>query len=163
MSSNTTAETHPRVVAAVLACIITLVAVAMVMPVPAAAQDNTSDPYYNNTTATVDNESWMAGHENATLDNQVSMLTRISVVVVGSGPTTQGGGGPAGVLIFGFVLVGAGVATMGRSNVGAVGGGALFVALAAGVVQLGFAPAWTWALILLGVGIVATTAYLRSV
>jgi len=165
MTHDTTheSETHPRIVAIVLATITLGVVLAALTAPPAAAQNNSSAPYYNNTTSTVDNQTWLAGHEDASLDDQVSMLTRISVVVVGSGGATQGGGGPAGVLVFGFVLAGAGTATLARSDVGSVGGGALFVALAAGVVQLGFAPTWTWALVLLGIGILATAAYLRSV
>lgn len=131
---------------------------------PAAAQANNSTAgYYNNTTPSVDNQTWLSGMENATLDDQVTMLTRLSTIVVGSGPTTQGGGGPAGVLVFGFVMMGSAVAMLARSNVGSVGGGTLFVAIAGGIVLLGYAPGWMWAVILLGVGAILTAAYLRSV
>lgn len=156
-----------RALTGIVLATILLAALAALAGGPAAAQNNSttnaSAGYYNNTTATVDNESWLAGREDATLEDQVAMLTRLSTVVIGSGPETQGGGGPAGVLVFGFLVAGTGTAMLGRSQVGAVGGATVFVALAAGIVELGFAPRWMWALILLGIGTILTTAYLRSV
>lgn len=132
---------------------------------PAAAQNNTTatnTTYYGNASTDVANESWLAGKENATLDDQVSLLTRLSTMVVGSGDTTQGGGGPAGVLVFGFVLLGGVVAGVARSDTGAVGGSALAVAAAGGIVELGFVPRWMWAVVLLGIGVVLATAFLRA-
>jgi len=133
---------------------------------PAAAQTNnttaTNTTYYGNASTDVANESWLAGKENATLEDQVSLLTRLSTMVVGSGGTTQGGGGPAGVLVFGFVLLGVGVAAVGRASTGAVGGATLSIMLAGGIVELGFVPRWMWAVVLLGIGLVLTAAVLRA-
>jgi hypothetical protein len=131
----------------------------------ASAQQNSTADYYNNTTATgaPASSSWLDGMGEASLDDVLSLLTRLPRAIIGAGPTTQGGGGPAGVLVVGFVFAAGGTGLFARSDVGSVGGATLFVVLAAGVVGLGYAPAWTWALILFGVGIVVATAYLRSV
>lgn len=133
---------------------------------PASAQTNnttaTNTTYYGNASTDVANESWLAGKENATLEDQVSLLTRLPTMIVGSGGTTQGGGGPAGVLVFGFVLLGVGVAAVGRASTGAVGGATLSIMLAGGIVELGFVPRWMWAVVLLGIGLVLTAAVLRA-
>lgn len=151
------------VVALVLAAGILALLTAVVAQ-PAAAQTNntTNTTYYGNASTDVANESWLAGKENATLEDQVSLLTRLPTMIIGSGGTTQGGGGPAGVLVFGFVLMGVGFAAIGRSSTGAVGGAALAIMLAGGIVELGFVPEWMWAVVLLGIGLVLTAAVLRA-
>lgn len=132
-------------------------------PVDAQQNNSTTSYYGNQTNSTPANGTWLAGKEDGSLDDQVSLLTRLATIIVGSGPTTQGGGGPAGVLVFGLVLLAGATATVGQSTMGSVGGASLLVAVAAGVVQLGFVPAWLWAIVLLGIGLVVTAAVLRAV
>lgn len=131
----------------------------------AAANDDTVSldekaPYYAENSSEVNNESWMNGHENATLDNVASMATRVSGFVIGTGQA-QGGVGPANGLVLALVVFGA-VATAGaRSRVGTVGGSVLGIAAAAALSAVGLAPSWLFAVIMFGVGLVAAAALIR--
>ena len=117
-------------------------------------------PYYADNTSDVNNESWMAGHENATLDNVVSMATRVGGFVIGT-RQAQGGVGPANGLVLALLVFGV-VATAGsRSRVGTVGGSVLGIAAAATLSVAGLAPSWLFAVIMFGVGLVAAAALLR--
>lgn len=117
-------------------------------------------PYYANNSTEVNNESWMSGHENATLDNMVSMATRVGGFVIGN-QQAQDGVGPANGLVLALVVFGV-VATAGaRSRVGTVGGIVLGIASAATLSTVGLAPRWLFAIIVFGVGLVAAAALLR--
>jgi hypothetical protein len=148
----------------VLIGLITAPAAGQSSPTPTATPTSTptNTTYYEGANTDVNNETWLAGKEDASLEDQVSLLTRIATMIVGPGPTTQGGGGPAGVLVFGMVLLGSAVAAVGRSTTGAIGGSAVMIALAGGIVELGFVPQWMWAVVLLGIGVMLTASFLRA-
>ncbi len=117
-------------------------------------------PYYEENTSDVNNESWMNGHENATLDNMASMATRVGGFVIGT-RAAQGGVGPANGLVLALVVFGV-VATAGaRSRVGTVGGSVLGIAAAAALSVVGLAPSWLFAVIMFGVGLVAAKALIN--
>lgn len=146
-----------RWLAAGLLLVATLVGVAA----PAVA-DNTSDaaPYYENNTTHVDNESWMAGREDPTLDNVLHYATRVGGFVIGLGDTTASGTA-AGTLAFGLIIAGAMGGTLMGSGVGPVGGSVLGLIGLAGLISVGLAPAWTLAVSLVAVGIVLTLVVVR--
>lgn len=127
-----------------------------------AAPDNVSNksPYYANNTTAIDNTSWFAGRENATLDNSLNMLTRISTFVIGG---SSGGVGAEGALITGLIVFGAVSGLTGTSRVGTVGGAVMGVAVIAALVEAGLAPFWTYGIVLFAVGAVATKVFIRVV
>jgi len=122
--------------------------------------NETKAPYYADNDTHVNNESWMNGHENATLDNVVSMATRVSGFVIGN-RDAQGGAGPANGLVLALVVFGVVATAGGRSRVGTVGGSVLGIAAAAALSAVGLAPSWLFAVIMFGVGLVAAAALLR--
>jgi len=117
---------------------------------------NVSDvaPYYEGNTSEVNNESWMSGRENATLDNIVHYATRIGPFVIGgTGAEAQGGGyvGPAMVSLFimGFIL-----SMLLSSRAGVVGSVTIAIASAGGLANAGVAPGWIFAVVLFVVGMI---------
>jgi hypothetical protein len=135
------------------------------LPGDAVAQTNnttaTPPPYYENASNSTPS-GWLKDRQDPTLVNVSAMVTRLGTFVVGTGGTTQGGGGPAGVVVFGLTLIGVVLGVVRGSSVGSVGGPILLIAAAAVIVSVGLAPMWLYAVILLGVGIVAAAAILRA-
>lgn len=126
-----------------------------------AAADNVSknSTYYNGT-PTVENESWMEGREDPTLDNQTAMLTRLSTFIIGTG-----GGGDLpdlGLILTGFVVFGLVGGVVAGSGGGAVAGAVLGVVAAGSLSRTGFLPEWIYVLVLMAVGIILTAAWLRA-
>lgn len=164
-----------RVLVAALAVIGTIVLVGL-LPASAgaagldvAAQENNTTNisdvagYYNETNTSVANESWMDGRSTWSFDNGVNYLTRISTFLIGSGHAAAGGAGSAGALVTGIAVIGAFGGMMVGSGVGAVAGGVLGVATTIGVIEIGLAPSWLYAVVLFLIGGIATTAFVRSV
>jgi len=162
-----------RVAAGVLAVAAVIIAAGLVAPAGAstagvAAQENNTTnisdvaSYYDNESAVVANESWMDGREIWTLDNGLNYLSRLSTFVIGSGHTAQGGAGSAGALVTGLVVFGVFAGMVVGSGVGAVAGAVLAVATTVGVIQIGLAPAWLYAVVLFLLGGLATTAFVRA-
>jgi hypothetical protein len=118
--------------------------------------------YYDNESAVVANESWMDGREEWSFDNGTNYLTRLSTFLVGSGHTAQGGAGSAGALITGLAVFGMFAGLLVGSGVGAVAGMVLAVSTTVGVIRIGLAPAWLYAVLLFLLGGLATTAFVRS-
>lgn len=113
-------------------------------------------PIYNNTTPDVDNESWLSGNENLTINSFGVMLTRIGTFVIGD---TDSGAGPffTGLLVAGLL---AGI--VGPSRVGLVAGGMLGVVTAAalsGPIAIG--PTWVYGVVVMLVGFLTAIVYLR--
>lgn len=133
---------------------------------PAAGQTSTSVPYYNNSsTDDVNNETWLAGMEEPTLENVTSLLLRTGSYVIGTGDVggPEGGEGQAtGAVVLGLTAFAVLLGILGGSGVGSVGGSVLAIAVAAGIVQVGFAPAWMWAVVLFGVGLLLSTVVIRA-
>jgi len=117
-------------------------------------------PYYANSSASVDNASWMAGRHNATLDNVVNYATRIGAYIIGSGYTAQDGVGAAGTLVLGLLVGGVFVGRGERT--GPVGGAVLAVTVIAGLVSATIAPGWFWAIALFGLGTVLSVVVIRA-
>lgn len=132
---------------------------------PAAAQ-STSVPYYNNSsTDDVNNETWLVGMEEPTLENVTGLLLRTGSYVIGTGDVggPEGGEGQAtGAIVLGLTAFAVLLGILGGSGVGSVGGTVLSIAVAAGLVQTGFAPAWMWAVVLFGVGLLLSTVVIRA-
>jgi hypothetical protein len=131
-----------------------------------AAQTNTTNisdvgPYYaNNSTSTP--SGWLTERQDPTLVNVSALATRVGTFIIGSGPSTQGGGGPAGALVLGFVIFGVVGSILRGSGVGSVAGPVVLIAAAAAIVSIGLAPTWLFAVVLLGLGLVVTTVVLRA-
>jgi hypothetical protein len=170
-----TRHTHtPRQQRAIsIAAILVICGVAAVvalgtLPGGAAAQTNnttntTATPpgYYENASTTTPS-GWLEDRQDPTLVNVSALATRVGTFVIGSGSTTQGGGGPAGVVVFGLVVVGSVLGVVRGASVGSVAGPILLIAAAAVIVSVGLAPLWLYAVILLGVGVVGAAAILRA-
>ena len=162
-----------RVLVGVLAVLLVVAAVG-VAPTAAttttgvvAQENNTTNisdvaGYYNNSSAVVANESWMDGREEWSFDNGTNYLTRLSTFLIGSGHTAQGGVGSAGALITGLAVFGMFAGMLVGSGVGAVAGMVLAVSTTVGVIRIGLAPAWLYAVLLFLLGGLATTAFVRS-
>lgn len=129
-----------------------------VVPAGAAAQTNNTTnvsdvaPYYENESTQVDNQSWMNGRQNATLDNIVHYATRIGPFIIGgTGTSAQGGGyvGPAMISLFflGFIL-----SMLLSSRAGVVGSVTIAIAAGGGLASAGVAPGWLFAVALFVVG-----------
>lgn len=148
----------------VIAIALLSLAAASTLVGPAIAQsDNTTNvsdiaPYYENNSTSVQNDTWLEGRGDATLENTTGMFARIGTFVVGSG--VRGENVWAGPLVLGLVLVGAALGAL-AGTAGIVAGSVVGVALVATLVQLGLAPAWVWAVVLFALGLVATTVYIR--
>lgn len=160
-----------RTALSAVALVITISLLAVVASPAVAQQNNTTNnstnvssyaPYYANESTDVNNESWMSGRENATLDNVVHMATRLGPFVIGD-TTAPGDVGSAGMLVLGLVIGGTLLGTMAGANVGSVGGSTLAFIVAAGLVGTGLAPAWMWAVLLMGLGLIGTAVFLRAV
>ena len=130
---------------------------------PAVAQDNNSTingtaPYYDNQTTQVDNQSWMSGRENATLDNTFHFASRITTFVVGDGD--QAADGP---LLVGLFVLGAVLGVTVGSGVGIVGGGVLTVIALFGASAMDLAPGWLYPVALFGVGLLLAASFKRAI
>lgn len=129
---------------------------------PPTPTQNVTDkaPYYADNTSDVANESWMDGHEEPTLANVTHYLARVGGFVVGE-QSLAGAPGSAGPLLTGFVLLGlVGGAAIG-GGIGAAGGVALTVAVVGVLAGAALLPQWLYAVVLIGVALVATAALLR--
>jgi len=125
------------------------------------AQSNnttTLPPYYNNSTTPTDG-AWMGGTTEASLPNIIDLLLRVGTVIVGPGGTVAGGGGPTGPMLFGFLLIGGAFSAVIGTGMGSVATGVVFVVVLSGVVTLGFAPSWLFAVLLFGLGVLLYRAF----
>lgn len=173
MSQDTTSEGRPSrrlqllklLWALAFAAIVTYGLVTMTAPV--AAQTNNSSinqtaPYYNNSTATVDDDAWFAGLENATMDDIVSMALRVGPYVIGTGDPVAGGTGYEGPLLLGLVVSGIFLGAIAMTPVGAAGSGIVALVSAFGLVEVGLAPRWVQIVILFLLGSVAAVVAIRA-
>jgi len=123
------------------------------------AQNTTTlPPYYGNQTTPTDG-GWMSGASDATLPNIIDLLLRVGTVIVGPGGSVAGGGGPTGPMLFGFLLVGGAFSAVIGTGMGSVAAGVVFVVVLSGVVTLGFAPSWLFAVLLFGLGVLLYRAF----
>lgn len=126
-----------------------------------AVQNNTTAaPYFANQSTQVDNESWMEGREEPTLDNSTHMLTRLSSFVIGE--QRAQGGGWAGILITAIVTLGVMLGATFGADLGPIGGATLSVVAIRALVGAGLAPPWIMAVALVLLGIAATAALRRA-
>jgi hypothetical protein len=126
---------------------------------------NASDvaPMYDDASASdveAEQDAWLAGIEEPTLPAMLDLLTRVGVVWIGVGGAQ--GGGPAGVLLTGLVVLGAVLSTATTARVGPVAGGALATATILVLGSLGLAPQWVIAVALFLLGAVAVGVLRRS-
>jgi hypothetical protein len=167
-----------RVMAAVIAIALlaNVVGVAALLAAPAAGQAGNTPtasptatptasldekaPYYNNETASVDNETWLEGRREPTLANVTHLLTRVGGFVIGDAPAQ--GGGYAGPMITAIVLGGAIMGAVAGTGVGIVGGGVLLVTGFFGLVSLAVAPVWLYPVAIFVVGGIVSMIVLRS-
>lgn len=133
---------------------------------PAVAQTNNTTnisekaPYYADENAQVDNESWLEGNRNATLENTTTWVTRLGSFVIGTKPGSSQDEA-AGALLVGLLMFGLVLGSIGPNRVGFVAGSTMGSATIAGLVISGLAPEWLWAVVLFVIGIVATAAFFR--
>lgn len=125
------------------------------------AQTTPKAPYYNNTTATVNNGTWLSGLTDGSLDSILTLAVRTGTFLIGGGVTAQGGVGLAGSLLTGGLV---GAVTMGAafsSRAGPVGGAVFAVASTFLFMRVAIGPTWLYSVALFGVGLVATAALIR--
>ena len=113
---------------------------------------------YEGESAEVDDQSWVAGVEDMTSGNVGRMLGRVGAFVIGEDPNDPVTGPLMAGIVFGFFAVG----ILGTSRAGLVGGGTLGVATAAVLSQsAGVAPTWVYGVVMIIVGLVASSIYIR--
>jgi len=134
---------------------------ASLVAVPVAAQTATPPPYYENSTGGVDSGGWLSGLTDASLEDMLELSVRVGPYVIGSGVAAQGGVGSAGVLLTGALLGAIVMSTGIRARVGPVGGAVMAVATSFAFVSVGVGPSWLYAVVLFGVGLLATAALIR--
>jgi len=145
---------------------VALVLVAGLVAGPVAAQTNSTNqtvaPYYDDTTPSVNNGTWLSGLTDASLEDVLDLAVRVGPFIIGSGVTAQGGVGSAGALLtgalVGAVLVGTGM----RARAGPVGGAVIAVGATSAFVTVGIGPSWLYPLVLFAVGLLATVALIRA-
>lgn len=130
--------------------------------VPVAAATPTPPGYYNNSSGTVSSGPWLSGLTDASLEDILELSVRVGPYVIGSGVAAQGGVGSAGVLLTGALLGAIVMSTGIRARVGPVGGAVMAVATTFAFVSVGVGPGWLYAVVLFGVGLVATVALIRA-
>ncbi|RDZ65979.1 hypothetical protein C5B90_06425 [Haloferax sp. Atlit-12N] len=122
---------------------------------------NETAPYYANNSSNVSVDTWLEGRSDPTLDNITNIATRIGPFVIGGGSTSIGSA-QAGALVTGLMVLAVFLGAVMGSGVGSAGGATIAVAIAAAIVQVGLAPQWMWAIVVLGVGIVMATVSIRA-
>jgi len=131
---------------------------------PAAAQNNTSvgekAPYYEDETTHTNNESWMEGHENATVANTTHFATRFVTFIIGNEPGATDS--TSSSLITGMVLMGALVGVAAGTGVGLVGGGVLAMVTLSGVIAVDLSPEWFFPVALFLIGVLLAAVVKRQ-
>jgi len=145
----------------VLSLVALVTAVALVAS-SAAAQTATPPPYYESNASSVDLSAWLSGLVDASFGDALSMLVRIGPYVIGGGVSAQGGVGSAGVLLTGALLGAVVMGTGIRARVGPVGGIVFAVATTFAFFSIGVGPGWLYAVVLFGVGLIASVALIRA-
>lgn len=159
--TNGTRSLAVMALAIALSLLIGAVVVGMVIPQPVAAASTTTTstpPDYYNDSVNVNNESWMEGNENATLDSTIGFVTRIGTFIVGSG----GGASAVGSILTSVVLGGVVLGLLGGATVGIVGGVTVGTLTLGALAAAGMVPVWLWALGVLAVGVVLATIVIRA-
>lgn len=129
---------------------------------PVAATDiNETAPYYNNSSSNVSTNGWLPG-ENATLDNLGDLLVRTGPYLIGTGDMDPSGTGFQGLLLTGLLMTGALLGSIAILPVGAAGGSVLAVVVGYGMTSIGFAPSWFRTMLLFGVGVIVSVAFVRT-
>jgi len=129
---------------------------------PALAQQNTDAEYYNNSSSDADTDSWLSGLTDASLDDILTLATRIGGFIIGD-TAAQGGVGSAGALLTGLLVAGVMGGVGMRSGAGSTGG--VVIGISAGAVFLSAAvgATWAYAVILFVVGLIVAGVFLRVV
>lgn len=143
--------------AAAVVLVLTGLGAAQATPTPTPDNVTQKAGYYNDSAGPsgVDNESWMDSRENATLANTTSYAVRFMGFVVGNGNA-------AGALVTMLLMMGLFLGMIGGTNVGPVASATLCVIALTGLVAIGFAPMWLYALVLMGLGVVSTVVIVRA-
>lgn len=133
-------------------CALLIVSVLFVGAVGAQANNTSVDeraPYYDEWEGNdVDNESWMDGNEDPTIENSTTIFTRIGTFVVGSN-----GDGSTGAVLTGMLVLGALLGIGLGAPIGTVAGGTLATAGVFAIASTGLSPEWTVPVAMFGVGL----------
>ena len=146
---------------ALAALVVLLACLGGPMSALAVAQDNNTTvsekaPLYENA-SNPDTDGWFAGVD-TDLPGILTMVSRVGTYVIGGG-----GSGVSGQLLTGVAVLGIGVGSVARANVGSVAGGVLgVVAIFAGAAT-GIAPQWLTAVFMFAVGLVLASVFRRVV
>jgi hypothetical protein len=152
-------DAHHRLLVSTLTATLLVVATLLAMGAGTAQLANNSS-YYENQSSQVDNESWLSGREDPTLDNFTHYLTRVGGFYIGQ-EEAQDGVGAAGAMLLSLVLFGGLVGGMRGRSVGPVAGVVLAIALSSAVVAAQTAPNWIYAIGLFGVGLILSAVTVR--
>lgn len=128
---------------------------------PAVAQTTTTPDYYNDTSTETGTGPWLSGLTDASLDDILTLLTRVGTFIIGGGVTAQGGAGSAGALLTGLLIAGTLAAIGIRSGAGATGGLSVGLVAAFLFVSVGVGPTWAYPVVLFMVGLIVAGVFLR--
>lgn len=103
-----------------------------------------------------DTKNWTNGSSNATLDTVGSYVSRVPGVAIGGTGT-----GSAAPLLLGILVVAGLTAAPSAVSAGPVAGAVVGVSAIIGVVAVGLAPQWLYAIVLFALGAVATAVVIR--
>lgn len=140
--------------------LLAVLAVGGAVTMPAMAQQNTDAEYYNNSSSDADTDSWLSGLTDASLEDILTLATRIGGFLIGDA-AAQGGVGSAGSLLTGLLVAGVMGGVGMRSGAGSTGG--VVIGITAGAVFLSAAvgATWAYAVILFIVGLIVAGVFLR--
>lgn len=156
---------HVLVAMLLLVSVITLPFAAGSVSATTALQDNDSNQtepagYYNNTSTDVNNETWMAGQEDATFENITTFAARLGTFVVGSDADRNA---PTGPLIVGLTLLGAVIGMTIGTGIGIIGGAVLAIIALFGASAIGLFPFWLYGVGLFAIGLMLSASFKRVV
>lgn len=113
--------------------------------------DATDAPY--NTTGTGGEADWLAGLEDANLDDIAALVARIpAFILLGSG---------GGEVITGVLVAGAVIGAVGVNRAGFIAGGLTGTVVTMAIVATGTAPAWLDAAVMMLVGLLLAVVFMR--
>jgi len=139
--------------------LLAVLAVLSVATAPALAQ-NENGTYYENETTETNEDVWLSGLTDASLDDIVTLALRLGGFIIGDG-AAQGGVGSAGTLLTGLLVAGVMGGIGIRSGAGAAGGAVIAIAGASAFATVGIGATWAYPVVLFVAGLVVAGVLLK--
>ena len=116
-------------------------------------------PVYGEEEREPDTDGWLDGIEDVSLESVIVLLSRAGTFVIGGGGSALGQSAPA--MLTGLLVLGTALGMVTGTGVGSVGGSVLAVSGVFATVSAGLAPEWGTAIVVFGVGLVASAVFRR--